>query len=373
MDGGFAHVRNDDTIVGPTHLRNNILQIEREIVIRLKHIVVGRAQTAFDGHRHIFKLVGIEVRLVEIEVNPVAFDVGLVAQLVRVEFHIPIEILVFLQRLREKQSPLAPRLVDIEHHGLEDVFGINGQAAFHLGLAVNGLAIEDDGHLIVLILALQAIQLKLKEVVAQRSRHHGMVFAESVIKDFDGILKVNGRGEGNVQQVTHLIIGRANGLHRDEAEILPAHAEAELKFLVGRHIHEVGHLELAGVVLLLVDVVILETDGVLVNPNGLALQSGLEVESLGGDGFAVLHFQVGGILEAHHNRLARRNDTRSVAVEQGQQSLIQRLDAFNEHFRSFRRSLLAARGQETKQQCRDNQADATEFSQKMSFIHNDDV
>ena len=50
-------------------------------------------------------------------------------------------------------------------------------------------------------LALKALQLKLKEVVAQRSHLHGMGFAESVIKDFDGILKVDGRGKGNLHEI----------------------------------------------------------------------------------------------------------------------------------------------------------------------------
>ena len=368
IDGSFVHIGNDDTIVSPTHLREVVGQVETILIIALQEHTVGGTNTTAHGQLKAFQLVRIKVGLIEIEIHLISLNVSLIANFL-VEIHEAVKVLVFLQRLREKQSSLASRLVDIEHHGLEDILSINGQAAFHLGLAVIGLSIENDGHLIFVFLALKALQLKLKEVVAQRSRLHGMCLAESVIKDFDGILKVDGRGKGNLHEITHLFVGGANGLHRDEAEILSAHAKAKLKLLVSRHIHEVGHLELADIVLVLVDVVVLETDGVLVNPNGLAFQSGLEVESLGGDGFAVLHFQRRGIVEPHHDRLARRNDARRVTVEHGQHSLIQRLDALHEHFRTFSRSLLAARGHEDQQQRHDNQADAAEFSQFLICTH----
>ena len=139
-------------------------------------------------------------------------------------------------------------------------------------------------------------------------------------------------------------------MHRNEAEVLATHTEAKLKHLVGGHIHEVRHLEFADIVLVLVDVVVLEANGVLVNPRGFTFQGRREIESLGGNVLAVLHLEHFRIAETHHDGLTCSDNPRGVAVQEGQQVLTDGLDALNESFASTSRcgSFLAARRQKAK-------------------------
>ena len=270
---GLVHIGDDDAVVGPTHLGQVVGEVEGVVIVALQqHAIVGTDAAA---HRHIqvLQLIAIQGRLVEIEVDLVTLDISLIAQLF-VEAHEAGEVLALFQRLSEEQRALAGRLVDVEHHGLEAVFGIDGQVAFHLSLAVQGLAVEEDRHLIGVVLTLEVLHFKVVDVVAGSSHLHGMALAERVVKQVDDLVLVDGHGKRHTQQVVHRLVGGADGLRRDEAEVLAAHTEAELKSLVGGHIHEVRHLELTDVVLVLVDVVVLETDGVLVDPHSLTLQRG---------------------------------------------------------------------------------------------------
>ena len=158
-----------------------------------------------------------------------------------------------------------------------------------------------------------------------------------------------------------------------KAEVLATHAEAEFENLVGATVDEVGDFELAHIALLLVDVIVLETDGVLIDPYGLTLQGRGELEGLGWDGLAELHFHHSGVLEAYHDGLACGNHARGVAVQQRQQGLVDGLDAFNKGGVLSTRSLLAARGHEGKQQRAYDKADAADFFQKLFCAHIDRV
>ena len=115
---------------------------------------------------------------------------------------------------------------------------------------------------------------------------------------------VDRHSKGNAKVVVHRFVRQADGLLGHEAQVLAAYAEAELKGLLGAAVHEVGDAELADIVLFLVDVVVLEADGVLIDPVGTAFQGGCKLEGFGGDGLAKLHLHRLGVLEAHHDGLA---------------------------------------------------------------------
>ena len=237
----------------------------------------------------------------------------------------------------------------------------------HLGFAVDGFAVERQGQLIVGGLAFQALHEEIEDIVSDVTHLHGMVLAEGLVEQFDGLSLIDGRGKCQTDVVVHFLVGGADGLHGDKAEVLAAYAEAELQHLVGSDVNEVGHLEPTDIVLVLVDVVVLEADGVFVDPHGLTLQGGCELEGLGGDGLAEFHLQVFGVAEAHHDGLAGSDDARGVAVEHGQHGLIQLADAFHKHIAVL--PLLAARGQQGKQQQAHNQADAADSFQIMHGFH----
>ena len=333
IDGGLIHVGNDDAIVSPAHLGLHLGQVELILIVILEHHAVVGADAAVHANGQILHLVSVEVALVEVEVNLISLDVSLIAQIVVLGNEAG-EVLGLLQRLAEEQGGVVGILVHIKGQRNENALGVNGQVAFHLGLGVDRLTVEDDVNVVVFILAFKVLHQKVVDIVARVCQLHGMVFAEGSVEQVDGIVLVDRHGKGDAQVVVHLFVRQADGLLGHEAEVLAAHAEAELKHRVASHFQEFGHLELADVVLVLVDVVVLEADGVFVNPNGFAFQGGRKLEGFGGDGFAILHFQHLGVLEAHHDRLARGDHTRGVAVEQWQQSLIQGLDAFNVGLRS---------------------------------------
>ena len=214
-------------------------------------------------------------------------------------------------------------------------------------------------HVVVLVFTLEVLHHEVVDVVASVGHLHRVVLAEAIVKKIDGLVLVHGGGESDAQVVVHRLVRQADRLLCHEAEVLAAHAEAELKHLVGTTVDEIGHAELADIVLVFVDVIVLETDGILVHPIGLAFQVRRELESFGREGLAKLHLHRFGILEAHHDGFAGCHHTRGVAVEQRQQHLVDGLDTFNEGVLSAF-PLLATRGQEAKQHHCSQQADAAD-------------
>ena len=233
-------------------------------------------------------------------------------------------------------------LVDIEGQGDENALSIDGQVAFHLGFGVDTLAIEDYMHIVIIILTLKVLDLKVIDIVSDISHLHGMALAEALVEHLDGLILVDGHGKSDAQVVVHRFVRQADRLLGHEAEVLAAHAEAKLKGLLGAAVHEIGDAELADIVLFLVDIVVLEADGVLIDPVGTTFQGRRELEGFGGDGLAKLHLHRLGVLEAHHDGLACGDHTRGVAVQQRQQGFIDRLDALHERGILSARSLLAA-------------------------------
>ena len=303
IDGGFIHIGDDDTIVGPTHLGQVVGEVEIVGVFALQQHAIGGTNATTDRHVHLLKLITIQGGLVEEEINLISLDVKLVANSL-IEIDETAEVLVFFQGLREEQRTHAGRLVDIKHQRLESVFGKHCQVAHDVGLAVDSLAVEHHMALVILVLALQVLDQDVENVVARVAHLNGVVFAEPVVEQLFHVFLLDGGGEGHAQQVAHLLVRRADGLDGHKAKVLTAHAKTELKHLVVIHIHEIRHLELADIVLVLVDVVVLEADGVLVDPHCLTFQGRRKVEGLGGNLFAVFHFECLGVAEAHHDGLA---------------------------------------------------------------------
>ena len=224
-------------------------------------------------------------------------------------------------------------------------------------------------NVIVVVLTLKVLDQEVIDVVTRVGNLNGMAVAEGVVKQFDGIVLIDGYGKSDTQVVVHRLVRVADGLLGHEAEVLTAHAKAELEGLVGAAVHEIRDMELTNVVLLLIDVVILEADGVLVDPIGLAFQGRGELEGLGGDGLAKLHLHRLRTLEAHHDGLACGDHARGVAVEQRQQGLIEGLDALHESGILSAGPLLATGGQEAKQHHGRQQADAADFFHSITHIN----
>ena len=101
------------------------------------------------------------------------------------------------QRLAEEQGGVVRTLVDIEVQRDEDVFGIDGQVAFHLGLGIDRLAIKNDMHIIVLILTLKVLDFKVIDIVPHIGHLHGMALAEAFIEQVDGLILIDGHGKGD--------------------------------------------------------------------------------------------------------------------------------------------------------------------------------
>ena len=368
IDGGLIHIGDDDAFIGPAHLGQHLVEVQRILIVLLEYHTVVGADAAGHAKLQLIQLVPVEVALVEIEVNLISFDVSLIAQVV-VFGDKAREVLRLLQRLAEEQGGVVGALVDIEVQGDEDVFSIHGQVAFHLGLGIDCLAIENDMHIIIFILTLKVLNLKIIDIVSHVGHLNGMALAEAFIEQIDGLILVDGHGKGNAQVVVHSFVRQADRLLGHEAEVLAAYAEAELKGLLGAAVHEVGDLELADVVLVLVDVVVLEADGILIDPEGLAFQGRRKLEGLGGNGLAKLHLHRFGALEAHHDGLAGSDHTRGVAVQQRQQGFVDGLDALDERGILSARPLLAAGGQEAEQQHSGHQTDAADFFHSLFCTH----
>ena len=214
INRGFVHIGDDDTIVGPTHFRQIIGKVKVEGEIALQHHAVGSTDTTSSSHNQFRQLIVVERSLVEVEIDLVTFDISLVTKCF-VEGDEAIQVLILFQRLRKKQGSAAACLVNVEHHGLEAVFGIHRQFTLHLSLVVDRLTIEDNGHLVIGILAFQALNKKIKDVIANVAHLNGMLFTESFIEQFDGIALVDRRSESQTDVVVHLFVGSAYGLHSD--------------------------------------------------------------------------------------------------------------------------------------------------------------
>ena len=199
-----------------------------------------------------------------------------------------------------------------------------------------------------------------------------MFFGKRIVKHVNGLILVDGHGKGDAQVVVHRLVGDADGLLGNEAEVLATYAKTKLQLLVASHIQKLRHVELADIILVLVDLVVLEPDGVLVNPYGLTFQCRGKLEGFGGNRLAKLHLHRLRVLKPDHNRVTRGDDTGGVAVKQRQQGLIQWLDAFHKGFRRNSILFLAATRQETQQQHHSDDADTDSFHVMLS-IHIDKI
>ena len=205
INGGLIHIGNDDTVISPTHLGQIVGQVEWELIFALQHHSVFGTNATADRHVHVLQLITIQVRLVEIEVNLISLNVSLIANFL-IEIDKTRKVLVLLQRLREKQRAFAGRLVNIKQHRLKGILGIDGQAAFHLGFAVQRFAVEDDRNLIIRIFTLEFLQFKVIDIVADIGNLNRMALAERLIKQIDDLVLVDGHGKGQTDEVIHLFI-----------------------------------------------------------------------------------------------------------------------------------------------------------------------
>ena len=98
IHGGLVHIGNDDAIIGPAHFGQVVSQVEIKLIVALQHHAIVGTNATLHGHLQFRKLVSIQGRLVEIEINLIPLNVSLIAKFF-VEIHITRKVLVLLQGL----------------------------------------------------------------------------------------------------------------------------------------------------------------------------------------------------------------------------------------------------------------------------------
>ena len=326
IDGGLLHVGDDNAIVGPTHLWLIVGQLKPEGIFGLQHLTRGTADACADRHLHLLHLIVVETRLIEIEVYLIILNVRFVTNRI-VERNQSVEVLTLFQCLGKIQRSLSRSLVNIENHRPEITFGINGQVIAHGFVGFNLAAIQGNFQLGFCIFSFNTLNLNVINIISY-SIGLDLIGFPNILTDELLHIALHWIDKSDAKDIIHLVSLLTHGIGTHKADVLAAHRKTKLHGYSRIHIEEVADAEVASVALVRVDVVVLESDRVFINPNGLALQGRLEVEGFGGDGLAIFHLQRFGVFEAHHDGFAFQDGARSEPVNQRQQGFIQRTQLF---------------------------------------------